>query len=260
MASKVIVITGASSGIGAALAPVLVQRGHRVVLAARRHEALDAVAAPLGDHAMAIVTDVTKRADNERLRDGALARFGQIDTWIANAGRGITKLPSQLTDDEIDEMILVNVKSVLYGFQAVLPHMKERKSGHLIAVSSMLGKLAMAPFRSIYSASKAAVNSLVASLRGELRAEFPGIMASAFMPGVVATPFGSNALHGGVDSRVIPNAQPVEEVAVAIADLVATPRPEAYSRPGMLQMAAQYYAAEDLSDVESKPPFAFPQR
>src|SRR5262245_34616816 len=139
---QVIVITGASSGIGEKLADVVVSRGARVVLAARREAELAAVAARLGDRALAVPTDVTRRADR------ALERFGQIDVWVANAGRGITRPVSQLTDADVDDMMTVNLKSVLYGAQAVLPHLRERRRGHLIAVSSMLGKISFSAARS----------------------------------------------------------------------------------------------------------------
>src|SRR5688500_9276924 len=131
MKDQVIVITGASAGIGAAAAEVVAGRGARVVLAARRQGDLAALAAKLGapSRAIAVATDVTRRADNEALRDAALAAFGQIDVWVANAGRGISRLVSELTDEDIDDMVQVNLKSVLYGIQAVLPHMKERKRG-----------------------------------------------------------------------------------------------------------------------------------
>jgi len=250
MKDQVIVITGASAGIGAATAELAVQRGARVVLAARRADKLAALATKLGDRAIAVPTDVTRRADNELLRDRALATFGHIDVWIANAGRGITRMPSELTDDDIDEMISVNLKSVLYGIQVVLPHFKQRKRGQIVVVSSGLARFPFAPFRSAYSASKAAVNLLVASLRGELRAEFPDIHATTVMPGVVATDFGSNARHGGMDSAKLPSAQPVGEVAEVIVDVIEKPRAEVYTRPQMRELAARYFSAEDVAEIE----------
>ena len=149
MHDKVIVITGASSGIGAALAEVVAARGAKgVVIAARRQAELVQVASRVGDTALAVVTDVTRRGDVEQLRDRALERFGQIDVWVGNAGRGITRSVTELTDDDLDDMMTTNVKSVLYGIQAVMPHFRERRSGHLITVSSMLGRIPMAPIRS----------------------------------------------------------------------------------------------------------------
>jgi NADP-dependent 3-hydroxy acid dehydrogenase YdfG len=250
MKDRVIVITGASAGIGAAVADLVVQRGARVVLAARRVEELSALATKLGDRAIAVPTDVTRRADNEQLRDKAIAAFGQIDVWIANAGRGISRMVSELTDEDIDDMIKVNVKSVVYGIQAVLPHFKQRKRGQIIAVSSALSRFPFAPQRSAYSAAKAAVNLLIASLRGELRAAFPDIHATTVMPGVVATDFGKNAMHGGIDNAKLPGAQPVEEVAQVIADVIDKPRAEVYTRPQLRELAARYFSAEDVAEIE----------
>jgi len=250
MKDKVIVITGASTGIGAALAEVATGRGAKVVLAARRQAELSALADRLGG--LAVTTDVTRRADIDRLRDQTLAAHGRIDVWINNAGRGISRPVAQLTDDDVDDMILTNVKSVLYGIQAVLPHFREHKRGHIITVSSMLGRIPMASIRSAYSAAKAAVTSLMTSLRLELAQELPDVHISTVFPGVVATDFGKNALHGGPDSRALPMAQPVGEVATVIADLIEHPRPEVYTRPELAQLAARYFSAEDVGSVEAQ--------
>lgn len=258
MKDKVIVITGASAGIGEALAQTLADRGARVVLAARREAELAQIASRIGANAHAVVADVSRRADNDRIRDAALSHFGRLDVWVANAGRGISRVPSQLTDEDVDEMMTTNFKSVLYGIQSALPTFKAQKAGHIIAVSSMLGRIPFTPIRSAYSAAKAAVNSLMGSLRQELRAEFPNIHASTFLPGVVATGFGAAALHGGPDSRAMPGAQPVAEVAVAIADLIASPRAESYSRPDMREVSKAYYTADDVAAVEAT--FTMPRR
>jgi NADP-dependent 3-hydroxy acid dehydrogenase YdfG len=252
MKDKVIVITGASEGIGQTVAELAIERGARVVLAARRQPELDALAKRLGDRAIAVVTDVTRRADNERLRDRAIAAFGQIDVWIANAGRAISRLPSELTDEDIDSMVDINIKSLVYGIQAVLPHFKERKRGQLIAVSSGLSRFAFtAPQRSIYSAAKGAVNALMAALRTELRwGGFADIHATTVIPGIVATNFGKNAMHGGVDNAKLPGAQPVGEAAQVFIDVIEKPRAEAYTRAQMRDMAVKYFSAEDPGDVE----------
>jgi NADP-dependent 3-hydroxy acid dehydrogenase YdfG len=252
LTGKVVVITGASSGIGAALAEICGARGATPVLLARRETALAEVAARSGAQALPVVADVTRREDVERARDAALARFGHIDAWVANAGRGITRKVEDLTDEDLDEMMLVNVKSVLYGIQAMLPHFRSRGAGHFVNVSSMLGRVPFAPFRSAYSASKHAMNALTANLRMDLAATDPGIAVSLVLPGVVATDFGRSARHGGPDSRGIPNAQPVGEVAEVIADVLAHPRAEAYTRPGMREQAAAYYAAEDVTQIEAR--------
>lgn len=257
---KVVVITGGSAGIGAALGEEIGRRGGRVVLAARREPELEAARARAGADAVAVVADVTRREDSQRILDAALARFGQVDVWVNNAGRGITRPVSQLTDEDFDQMMLVNVKSALYGIQAVLPHFRQRRRGHIINVSSMLGRVPFAVVRSAYSAAKHALNSLTANLRMELKPEFPDIHVTCVLPGVVATEFGKQALHGGPDSRSLPNAQPVAEVAVVIADTIETPRADVYTRSEFRSVVAGYYAAEDLGALESRPPFAAPPR
>src|SRR5205823_2509235 len=151
---KVVVITGASSGIGAALAELVGKKGARPVLAARREGELREAAARSGPHALAVVADVTRPAEVRAVLDAALARFAHIDAWVNNAGRGITRAASETTDEDLDEMMLVNVKSALYGIRAVLPHFRDRKRGHIINVSSMLGRIPYVPPRAAYSASK----------------------------------------------------------------------------------------------------------
>jgi NADP-dependent 3-hydroxy acid dehydrogenase YdfG len=256
MDEKVIVVTGASSGIGAAVAEEVSKRGHLVAIAARRADALEMVADQIGEEALVVPTDVTKRAEVERLRDTAIRHFGHVDVWINNAGRGLSRAVLDITDADLDEMMLVNVKSALYGMQAITPHFQQRRRGHIINVNSMLGRLPLAGIRSAYNAAKHALAALTANLRIDLRAEFPDITVSTVFPGVVATDFGKNALGGGPDSRNIPNAQPVEEVAKVIADLIEHPRAEVYTRAMYHDMVKQYYTADDVVEVEAKPPFA----
>jgi NADP-dependent 3-hydroxy acid dehydrogenase YdfG len=243
MSEKTIVITGASSGIGAATAELLATGGYSVVIVARRKDALDRVAARCHGRARPVVADVTRRADVGRVMDEALAAFGRIDVWINNVGRGITRQPSELTDQDIDDVVAVNVKSALYGMQAVLPHFKARGDGHVINVSSMLGRVPFATFRSAYSAAKHFLNALTAMFRAEVQATHPGIQFSLVSPGVVRTEFGLNAIHGGVDSRALPGSQSAEEVAAVIAGVVDSRSPDVYTRPGSQGQVAGYYAS-----------------
>jgi len=247
---KVIVITGASAGIGAELARQAGEKGAKLVLAARRQRELEAAVARSGREAIAVVTDATQRKDMERLRDATLERFGRIDVWVNNAGRGITRPVSELTDEDVDAMMTDNVKSALYGMQAVLPHFKARNAGQIVNVSSGLARLPLVPFRSAYSAAKHALNALSACLRMELRPSHPGIMVSVVMPGVVATEFGSNALGGGPDSRVLPGAQSVEDATKVILDVIENPRPEAYTQPAMQADVERYY--RDVAAFEAE--------
>jgi short-subunit dehydrogenase len=238
---KVVVITGASAGIGAELARQLGAKGAKLVLAARRKPELEAVAARAGSEALSVVTDATRRADMERLRDAALERFGRIDVWVNNAGRGITRSVMELTDEDMDSMWRDNVKSALYGMQVVLPHFQSRNAGQIVNVSSGLARLPLASFRSAYSAAKHALNGLSACLRMELLQTHPGIMVTVVMPGIVATEFGSNALGGGPDSRVLPGAQSVEDATKVIVDVIEKPRPEVYTQPTMQADVERYY-------------------
>jgi short-subunit dehydrogenase len=249
----VVVITGASGGIGAALARELGAAGHSVVLAARRGAELRTVAAEAearGAPATLVVeTDVTRRDSVNALRDAALARFGRVDVWVNNAGRGITRAVLDLTDADVDEVMAINVKSALYGMQAIVPHFMERDAGQLINVSSFLGRVPMASVRSVYSAAKAALNSLTANLRTDLAATHPGIHVSLVMPGLVSTDFARNALGGLPAGTARPSpppgamqAQTAGEVAAAIAGLLDHPVAELYTNPASAEIARRYVA------------------
>ncbi len=254
--SRVIVITGASGGIGAALARDLAKEGANLVLAARRERELHTVAdetRALGsEKTVSVPVDVTRREQVFELRDRTLAEFGRIDVWVNNAGRGITRAVLDLTDEDIDEMIAVNLKSAIYGMQAVVPYFIERGEGHLINVSSFLGRVPIASFRSVYSAAKAALNSITANLRMDLR-DHPGIHVSLIMPGVVTTDFARNVrgdarppITGGGPGRPSMNAQTPDEVAARIVEVIRNPVAELYTNPALAEVARQYYA-----DVEA---------
>ena len=251
MTGKVIVITGASAGIGAATARLLVGRGDKVVLAARRETELNQVAAECGAGALAVVTDVTRRSQVEHLRDAAMQAFGQVDVWINNAGRAVTSQVLDLTDDDFDQMMLINVKSALYGMQAILPYFKESGRGHLINISSALARVSFASYRSAYSAAKAALNSLTANLRMDLHITYPNIHVSAVMPPMVNTDFAKNALHGTPSGGYHggPDVQTPEQTAAAIAALIDSPRGEIYTDPGQAEMVAGYFADVDAFEA-----------
>jgi NADP-dependent 3-hydroxy acid dehydrogenase YdfG len=242
MPTPVIVVTGASSGIGAATAARLSAGGARLVLVARRADALDLVVGQCGSLATSMVADMTERAEVRRVVRDVIAREGHIDVWINNVGRGITRLPSELTDEDIDEMVRVNVKSAVYGMQEVLPHFRSRGRGHVINISSMLGRIPSAPARSAYTAAKHSLNALTAMMRAEVQATHPDIQFSLVSPGVVYTDFGLNAVHGGPDSRDLPGGQEPAEVAEVIAQVVRSRQPDVYTRAGARAQVAAYYA------------------
>jgi short-subunit dehydrogenase len=253
--NRVIVITGASGGIGAALASELGTRGDSLVLASRTADALERVAAHISSPTHIVTADVTQRTDVERIRDEAMAAFGHVDVWINNAGRGILRPVLELTDADVDEMMAVNVKSALYGMQAIAPHFLGRGRGHIINISSFLGRVPVASARSAYSAAKAALNTLTANLRVDLQRTHPGVHVSVVMPGLVATDFAQHARAstgpippGPIGSPMKP--QRPEEVALIVASLVDHPVAEVYTNPASAALAARYF--EDVARFEAE--------
>jgi short-subunit dehydrogenase len=240
---RVVVITGASGGIGAATAELLGRKGARVVLVARDEARLAETARRCGPLALPLPGDMTRREEVQRVVAESVERCGRIDVWINNVGRGITRLPSALTDQDIDAMIRVNVLSALYGMQEVLPHMMARDEGHLINVSSMLGRIPAKPFRSAYTAAKHFLNALTADFRSEVQQTHPGIRISLVSPGVVRTEFGVHALYGGPDSRQIADSQSADEVARVIAGVIESGRPDVYTRPGAHAQVVGYFTS-----------------
>jgi short-subunit dehydrogenase len=240
---KHIVITGASRGIGAALAERLGAAGHRLVLAARREDALNEVASRSGAGAIGVPADVTKRGDVERLRDRAIEALGHVDVWVNNAGQGMTRRVLELTDEDLDTMMTVNVKSALYGMQAIVPHFQQRGSGHVINVSSVLSRVPFATYRAAYSAAKAALNALTANARMDLASTHPGVHVSLVMPGLVTTSFARNAIGGSpaLPPAVVAEAQTPEDVAGVIADLIETPEAEIYTNPHHRALTVRYF-------------------
>jgi len=162
----------------------------------------------------------------------------------------MTGRPSELTDELLDQMILVNVKSVMYGVQAILSHFRERKQGQFVNVSSLLGRLPLAPLRSAYIVAKHALDGYSAVLRMDLKAE--NILVTVIHPGLVATEFSAHAIGSpGPDIRTIPNAQPPEEVAEVMVESIVKRLPEIYTRPAYKQLVENYYSANDVSAVEA---------
>jgi NADP-dependent 3-hydroxy acid dehydrogenase YdfG len=243
MQGRVVVITGASGGIGAALAEELTKRGDSLALVARRKEELEAVARRCGENALAIVADVTSREEVKRVVREALDRFGHVDVWVNNVGQGISRVPSELTDEDIDDMVRINIKSVLYGTQEILPHFKERGSGQVVNVSSMLGRIPYAVIRSAYNGTKHFINALTANFRTEVQSTHPGIQFTLISPGVVRTDFGLNARHGGPDSRSLPQSQSAEEVAAVMAEAIEARRPDVYTPKGARARVIEYYSS-----------------
>jgi NADP-dependent 3-hydroxy acid dehydrogenase YdfG len=184
---KIVVITGASSGLGEATARHLAQQGAKLVLGARRQDRIDALAKELtgtGGQAVAVAMDVSDRRQVQHLVDTAMQSFGRVDVMINNAGLMPQALLERLQVDEWDRMIDVNLKGVLYGIAAALPIMKQQKSGHFINVSSVAGHR-VGPGFAVYAATKFAVRALSEGLRQEVKPY--NIRTTVISPGAVAT-------------------------------------------------------------------------
>ena len=207
MADRVLLVTGGSTGIGAATARRAVAGGDRVVLAARRKDALDALAAELGpDNSLAVACDVTEWDQVEALAAAALDRFGRIDVVFANAGFGATRGFLNETPEHWRAMVLTNVLGIAYTIRATLGHVLERGTGHYVLTSSIAGRRSLPG--SLYSATKWAVTGIGQSLRGELRETHGNtrIRVTLMEPGGVETPFFDNPGEGRLEADDVAGA------------------------------------------------------
>ncbi len=222
---KVVVITGASSGLGEATARHLASKGAKVFLGARRTEKLNAVVADIersGGHAAAKTTDVTKRADVDALMQAAVQRFGRIDVVVNNAGLMALAPLEKLQVQEWDRMIDINIKGVLYGVAAALPIFKQQKSGHFINLSSVAGhKVSMGS--AVYCATKRAVRAISEGVRQEI----DDIRTTIISPGAVQSelPLGITdpETAGHIREFYRQTAIPADAVARAIAFAIEQP-------------------------------------
>lgn len=222
--NKVVVITGASSGLGEATARHLSAGGAAVVLGARRLDRIEALAGELtdrGGRALAVATDVTQADQVQGLVDAAVEAFGRVDVIINNAGLMPHSPLERRKIDDWDRTIDVNLKGVLYGIAAVLPHMQRQKSGHIINVSSVAGHK-VGPGGAVYSATKTAVRVLSEGLRQEVKPY--NIRTTVISPGAVATELPGSATEADVaqnlrdfyDEYAIPAASFARAVAFAM--------------------------------------------
>ncbi|MCB0196335.1 MAG: SDR family oxidoreductase [Anaerolineae bacterium] len=191
--NKVVIITGASMGIGASMARVFAEAGAKLVLAARSADKLEAVAQSLPAQAetLTVPTDVTDPAQVRALIDQAFEHFGRIDILINNAGRAVAGWIATVDPDNYRQIIELNLLGPLHGIQAVVPKMKEQGGGVIINVSSNVSKMAI-PGIGTYASTKYALNGLSLTARNELAAD--NIRVVLFHPGMTATDFGKNAV------------------------------------------------------------------
>jgi NADP-dependent 3-hydroxy acid dehydrogenase YdfG len=188
---RTLLITGASTGIGAATARQAAAAGWNVVVSARSEDKLEQLAGELGDNALAQRCDVTEFDDQERLVQAALDRFGRIDAVFANAGFGAARGFEKETPEQWREMILTNVLGVAYTIRATIPHLKRQREGNFVLTSSVAGRRALPG--SLYSSTKWAVTGMAESLRQELRQEEDStVRVTVVEPGMVDTPFFDN--------------------------------------------------------------------
>ena len=186
---RTLLITGASTGIGAATARHAVEAGWQVALGARSEDKLEALVQELGeDNALAQACDVTEFGDQETFVAATIERFGKFDAAFANAGFGAARGFLKEDPDQWRQMILTNVLGVAYTIRAVMPHFKERNAGHFLLTSSVAGRRALPG--SLYSSTKHAVTAMGEALRQELRQqEGSKVRVTLVEPGVVDTPF-----------------------------------------------------------------------
>lgn len=220
---KVVVITGASSGIGAVTAKELAKQGAAVVLGARRKDRLDSLVAEIeqqGGKAIAVACDVVKRDELVALVQAGVNAFGKVDVLVNNAGTMPLSPMSELRVDEWEQTIDVNIKGVLYGIAAALPVFEKQGSGHFITISSVAG-IRTLPNAAAYCGSKYAINAITDCLRQEVAAK--NIRTTVIMPGATESELFTSIQHqetadaiGGLLSLAVPAQCIADAVAFAI--------------------------------------------
>ncbi|MCM3025113.1 SDR family oxidoreductase [Heyndrickxia ginsengihumi] len=232
---KVVVITGASSGIGEATAKLLAKDGAKLVLGARRAPLLQNLVKEvedLGGEAVYAVVDVTKVEQVEDLAKLAMDKFGKIDVWLNNAGIMPQSLLKQKKIEDWDAMIDINIKGTLYGIGAALPFMEAQKSGHIINISSIAGHIAHAR-SSVYSATKWAVRAISESLREEMAQDETNVRVTIVSPGAINTELLESITDEDVKSSTKEFYKnfgiPAERVALTIKQAIDLPDDAAWN-------------------------------
>ena len=229
---QVMVITGASSGIGLVTARMAAQRGVRLVLAARSEDALRALSEEIGQaggEAIALTCDVSDEADVERVRDAAIERFGGFDTWVNNAGTGMYGKILDVPTDAIEAVFRTNVFGVFHGSRVAGRYFRERGradgrfDGTVINIGSVLSYQPI-PLQGVYVATKHAVKGMTDSLRQECMADGLPISVTCIMPNAIDTPYADHAAnYTGKDVTLPPPVFAPETVARAILHAAGTP-------------------------------------
>lgn len=224
--NKVVLITGASSGLGEATARHLAERGAKLALAARRQDKLETIAEDLrakGTEVEVIQTDVTDRAQVQTMVDRTVERFGRMDVIVNNAGLMAIAPMDEAKVDEWDKMIDINIKGVLYGIASALPVFRKQQSGHVINLSSVAGIKVFAPGGTVYSGTKYAVRAITDGLRAEVGGN---IRTTSIEPGAVDSELKYGSSHEESSEAVqqfYQQAIPSDSVARAIAYAIEQP-------------------------------------
>jgi NAD(P)-dependent dehydrogenase (short-subunit alcohol dehydrogenase family) len=249
---SVVVVTGASSGIGRATPVAFAKRGAAVVVAARRAEALEQVAAEcvsVGGRTLAVPTDVSDFSAVEELARRAVAEFGRIDVWVNDAAVTAFAPFQELPLEEFRRVLDVNVMGYVHGARAALPYLRDQGRGVLVNVSSVVAAVPQ-PYTHAYSMSKAAIRALGGSLRQELQLDGAGqVKVCTVLPATIDTPlFDYAANYTGRKIRAMPPVYSAERVAHTIVDLVRVPRSEVIVGPMGRNLVMQSKAARRLTE------------
>jgi len=229
LTGQVAVVTGATSGIGAATARSLAAAGAKVVVSGRREDRLATLAAELeadGREVRAVVADLGTNEGAQAVVDAAITAFGRLDVLVNNAGVMFLSPIDDADPADWDAMIRVNLLGVMYASRAALPHMRQQKSGHIVNVSSVSGRFA-GPTQGGYNASKWGVNGFSEALRREVHQD--GIKVTLIEPGIVATELTDHIPHEATKTRyegIVGQMEPLqsEDVAASIRFVVSQPR------------------------------------
>jgi len=249
---QVIVITGASSGIGLATAETAARKGARVVLAARSSHTLEKIVNELkadGCQAIAVAADVSDRNQLQGVADAAIAHFGRIDTWVNNAGLSIYGRLDEVSDDDSRRLFDINFWGVVYGSLVALPHLKQH-GGALINVGSEVSE-AVVPLQGMYSASKHAVKGFTDALRVEIEdVDKAPVSITLIQPTAVNTPFSKHARNYMGQEPKLPSPM-IDPQKVADAIIDAATSPTHHTKVGMMAKV-NTFASNNMPNVADK--------